>query len=342
MRSRLAGVQPADPLAPGGQRAPTTVAWMEQIESGLTADLVRQLLRKQHPDLAERPLRLSARGWDNELWRLGDDLAVRLPWQTETADALLLKEHTWLPVLAPLLPLPVPVPQRLGRPSEQFPRSWIVTTWVPGVPADRSPARSGRSPAESLAAFMAALHQPAPAGAPAGRGRAGPLTQVAEEVTRGLDHIKELCARAGAEPGSIPDPDVIRSIWDEAAAAPEWEGPPLWLHGDLHPANVLTRNGSFCGVIDFGDLCAGDPALDLAACWILLPDSESIACFRHTYRVAPHDARWRRARGWAVWRALGCLNIATASHAGAKPSWGPPAIASLQRLAPTATGPRTG
>lgn len=315
---------------------------MEQIESGLNADLVRQLLLEQHPDLAKRPLRLGARGWDNELWRLGDDLAVRLPWQTETADALLLKEHTWLPVLAPLLPLPVPIPQRLGRPTEQFPHSWIVTTWVPGVPADRSPAKAGRSPAESLAGFMTALHLPAPDGAPAGRGRAGPLAEVAEGIRRGLGDIAALCAGAGAQPDSIPDPDVIRSIWNDAAAAPEWEGPPLWLHGDLHPANVLTTNGRFCGVIDFGDLCAGDPALDVAACWILLPNTESIERFRQTYRVAVDDARWRRARGWALWRALGCLNIATAGHAGAKPSWGPPAIASLQRLASSATDPQSG
>ncbi len=88
----------------------------------ITAELVRNLLREQHPDLADYPVRLGARGWDNQLWRLGDDLAVRLPWATGSADALLRKEHTWLPALAPRLPLPVPVPQRIGEPSERFPR----------------------------------------------------------------------------------------------------------------------------------------------------------------------------------------------------------------------------
>ncbi len=102
---------------------------------------------------------------------LGDNLAVRLPWATQTADALLRKEHSWLPALAPRLPLPVPVPQRLGEPSERFPRPWIITTWVPGEPADRVPATRGAEAAEALAAFLTALHQPAPAGAPAGRGR---------------------------------------------------------------------------------------------------------------------------------------------------------------------------
>ncbi|MGZ0238107.1 phosphotransferase, partial [Streptomyces sp. CPS1] len=91
----------------------------------ITADLIRDLLRARHPDLAERPLRLGARGWDNQLWRLGDDLAVRLPWATADADTLLRKEHAWLPLLAPRLPLPVPVPRHLGEPSDRFPRPWL-------------------------------------------------------------------------------------------------------------------------------------------------------------------------------------------------------------------------
>ena len=107
---------------------------MANAEVEITAELVQDLLRDQHPDLADRPVTLGARGWDNQLWRLGDDLAIRLPWATEAADALLLKENAWLPVLAPLLPLPVPVPQRLGEPSRRFPRPWIVTTWVPAYP----------------------------------------------------------------------------------------------------------------------------------------------------------------------------------------------------------------
>lgn len=300
----------------------------------MTAELVRELLREQHPDLADRPLAFGAQGWDNQLWRLGDDLAVRLPWQTEAADALLLKEHTWVPILAPLLPLPVPVPRRLGHRSERFPHPWIVTTWVPGTPADRAPVVHGGSAADALAAFLTALHQPAPGEAPEGsNGRGGPLTHIAEGVGTGLDAIADLCAALeGNELNSTPDPDAVRVIWDDAVTAPGWAGPPLWLHGDLHPANVLTADGNLCGVVDFGDLCAGDPALDLAACWILLPDDESIERFQRAYRLASDDATWRRARGWAVWRALGGLLVATAAHHGAKPSWGPPALASLQRL----------
>ncbi|MGP3920652.1 phosphotransferase [Nonomuraea sp. 10N515B] len=142
---------------------------MTHTEMEITAELVRGLLRDQHPDLADYPVRLGAGGWDNQLWRLGDDLAVRLPWATQDADELLRKEHTWLPALAPRFPLPVPVPQRLGEPSALFPRPWIVTTWVPGEPADRAPVTRAAEAADALAAFLTALHQPAPDEAPARR-----------------------------------------------------------------------------------------------------------------------------------------------------------------------------
>lgn len=228
------------------------------------------------PNLADRPVTLGARGWDNQLWRLGSDLAVRLPWATQRADTLLLKEHAWLPVLAPRLPLPVPVPQRLGEPSSLFPRPWIVTTWVPGEPADRAPVTRGAKAADALAAFLTALHQPAPATAPGGRGsRGGPLADQSDSFANGLSSATDL--------GLIPDPSAVRAVWDDAVAAPAWEGPPLWLHGDLHPANILTADGTFCGVIDFGALCAGDPAWDLAAGWILLPTG-AVDRFYQSYR----------------------------------------------------------
>ncbi|MER7572348.1 aminoglycoside phosphotransferase family protein [Streptomyces sp. NPDC057798] len=302
---------------------------MTHTDIEITAELIRDLLREQHPDLAGLPVELGARGWDNQLWRLGDDLAVRLPWATRSADALLRKEHAWLPVLAPELPLPVPVPQRLGEPSERFPRPWTVTTWVPGAPADRAPAVRGAEAADSLAAFLTALHRPAPEGAPAGRDRGGPLADYAEPFARGLASATDL--------GLLPDPDAVRAVWEDAVTAPEWTGPPLWLHGDLHPANVLTADGTFCGVIDFGDLFAGDPACDLAAAWTLLPDG-AVDRFHAAYRPTADPATRRRARGWAVLKAFACLFIAEAGvhgRPGGKPTWGPPARAALRRLTST-------
>ncbi|MEV0274954.1 aminoglycoside phosphotransferase family protein [Streptomyces sp. NPDC050610] len=302
---------------------------MTHTEIEISAELVRELLRDQHPDLAGHPVRLGARGWDNQLWRLGDDLAVRLPWATESADELLRKEHAWLPALAPRLPLPVPVPQRLGEPSERFPRPWIVTTWVPGAPADHAPATRGEDSADRLAGFLTALHQPAPDGAPTGRDRGGALADLSEGFAEGLDSI------AGA--GLIPDPDAVRTVWEDAVAAPAWTGPPVWLHGDLHPANVLTADGAISAVIDFGDLCAGDPAGDLASAWVLLPDG-CVERFHSGYRPAADAATRRRARGWAVRQALGGIMVGDAGvhgRPGGKASWGPPAQAALRRLVAT-------
>lgn len=303
---------------------------MTHSEIAITAELVRDLVREQHPDLADHPVRFGARGWDNQVWRLGDDLAVRLPWETQSADELLRKEHAWLPVLAPHLPLPVPVPQRLGDPSERFPRPWLVTTWVPGEPADRAPVTRAGEAADTLAAFLTALHRPAPAGAPTGRHRGGSPAEYAEGFAGQLTAADEL--------GLIPDPEAVRAVWEDAAAAPSWAGPPLWLHGDLHPANVLTADGTFCGVIDFGDLCAGDPACDLAAAWLLLPDGAADR-FHAAYEPTADAATLRRARGYAVLKALACILIGDAGvhgRPGGQPTWGPPAQAALRRLIATA------
>lgn len=224
----------------------------------------------------------------------------------------------------------MPVPQRLGERSQRFPRPWIVTTWVPGTPADRAPVTRGAEAADTLAAFLSALHQPAPAQAPAGRSRGGPLAVAADAFASYLSAAMGL--------GLISDPDAVRAIWDDAVAAPPWAGPPLWLHGDLHPANVLTAGGTYCGVIDFGDLYAGDPAGDLAAAWTLLPDGADVR-FLQAYRPAADAATLRRARGCAVIRGLVCLLIEDAGdhgRPGGKSTWGPPARAALRRL--TATG----
>ena len=147
-----------------------------------------------------------------------------------------------MPVLAPRLPLPVPVTVRIGEPSAHFPRPWTITAWVPGEPADRTAVTRPQHAADGLAGFLRALHQHAPDEAPASPDRGVPL----KALTHDLDK------RSKSNPSAI-DGDEVRDVWDDAVSAPEWQGPPLWLHGDLHPANVVIADGTLAGVLDFGD-----------------------------------------------------------------------------------------
>lgn len=282
--------------------------------------LVRSLLESQHPDLAGLELRVVDGGWDNRMWRLGSELAVRMP-RTPHAPGLLRKEHRWLPSLAPGLPLPVPVPVHAGVPSPRFPHDWTITRWVPGEPADRAPLHDPRS-ARTLARFLSALHHPAPDDAPTGTQRGVPLSQVA-------DGFEELLRREDVD-GDI---DRVAQVWERARAAPEWDGPPVWLHGDLHPANVVGTVGALTGVIDFGDMCAGDPATDLSAAWLLLPSGSAERFF--TEYVRADGATVLRARGWALLRCQGLIEIGRAGEAGlagGKPTWKGPALEALSRV----------
>ncbi len=282
-------------------------------------DLVRALLLDQHPDLAHLELRDVSGGWDNQQWRLGQELAVRLP-RTERAPALLLTEQRWLPMLAERLPLPTPVPVRLGKPSSLFEHTWTIARWVEGEPADRAPITRIEA-AEILAGFLRALHHQAPADAPANPSRGIPLAGL-QRVDGWFEVIADY---AGA--------DAAREVWEKAVAAPAWQGASVWLHGDLHPANVIVRDGMLAGVIDFGEICAGDPATDLSAAWILLP-AGAASRFLDAYERAD-EATVVRARGWAVLRALGLIGIGRNGRLGlpgGKPTWEPAGYATLERV----------
>lgn len=283
-------------------------------------DLVRALLREQHPDLAELELRDVNGGWDNQQWRLGKELGVRLP-RTERAPSLLRREQRWLPELARRLPLPTSTPVRTGEPSSLFEHTWTITRWVEGTPADLTPITHIEA-AEVLAGFLAALHHQAPADAPANPTRGIPLAGLMERVD---DSFKLIAASANV--------DSARAVWEEAVAAPAWQGVPRWLHGDLHPANVIVRGGGLAGVIDFGEMCAGDPATDLSAAWILLPAGAAKRFF-DAYELAD-EATVARARGWAVFRALGLIAIGQSGRLGlpgGKPTWEPAGYATLERV----------
>jgi aminoglycoside phosphotransferase (APT) family kinase protein len=243
------------------------------------------LLRSQHPDLAHLQLRTVGAGWDNAMFRLGSSLAVRVPRRASVA-ALLVNEQRWLPALAAHLPIPVPAPVRLGIPSTAFPWHWSILPWIEGDPADQHPPAS--TEARPLAEFLRALHSPAPDDAPSSEARGVPLERRAAVVVQRLSRLK----------GVVPAlEDGILSIWHEALAAPA-AGTRVWVHGDLHPQNVLVRNGAIAGIIDWGDITGGDPATDLAGIWMLLQDAaarnEALTCY------AASAEEIVRARGWAV------------------------------------------
>jgi aminoglycoside phosphotransferase (APT) family kinase protein len=282
-------------------------------------DLVRALLREQHPDLADLELGDVAGGWDNQQWRLGAELAVRLP-RTERAPALLRTEQKWLPVLAGLLPLPTPVPVRVGEPSDLFEHTWTIVRWVEGEPADYAPITRPDA-AETLAGFLKALHQQAPADAPANRTRGIPRVRKWDGFNSWLEAIDE-----------GPSADAARETWEKALAAPAWPGAPTWLHADLHPANVITADGTLAGVIDFGEMGTGDPAIDLSAAWILLPAGMASRFFDSYEHV--DEATIARARGLAVQSALILISIGRNGRLGlpgGKPTWEPAGWAALER-----------
>ncbi|MFJ3867102.1 phosphotransferase [Streptomyces nigra] len=294
---------------------------MIDAEVDVSEDLVRALLRERHPDLARLPVREVEGGWGNQMWRLGDELAVRMQ-RMDTSPDLQLKERRWLPVLAPRLPLPVPVPLRHGAPSERFPKIWTVMTWVEGTPLDLGSITRGDHAAETLAVFLEALHVEAPADAPAAEG----VGAHPEDCSDGFEHFFQAVAPAELA-------EEIRDVWGEAVAAPPWEGPPVWVHGDLHPANVVVADGTLAGVIDFGALCAGDPAWDLAAAWLLLPTGGTARFFESYTRV--DEATLRRARGLAAMKSLFLMSMGRNGDLGlpgGKPHWGPVGRSALDRV----------
>jgi len=271
------------------------MAGKPRAEVEITPSLVARLLAEQHPDLAGHALGVIEQGWDNAVVRVGSSWAVRIP--RRAIGALLARqEQRWLPILAPRLPVSVPVPIRLGRPSATFPWPWSVVPWFDGEPAARRPVQDRTGWAGQLADLVTTLHSPAPSQAPANPYRGGPLAARHAVVRQRLRRLD--VARDGG---------ALR-LWERLVSVPRWTGHPVWLHGDLHPANMVVADGTLQAVIDFGDLTSGDPATDLATAWLTF-DAAGRRAFRNRVQARrPVDAAtWQRARGWALVLATAML-----------------------------------
>jgi len=222
------------------------------------------------------------------MFRLGDELAVRLP-RRQGATEQIEKEHRWLPRLAPL-PLEIPAPIALGQPSDDYPWRWSVYEWLIGESAITAAIDDERAAAIAIAGFITALQRIDPTGGPEpgshNFGRGVPLAKRDRYVRAALASLeREL------------DAALVAAAWERALDAAVWTNAPLWTHGDLAPGNLLVRNGCITGVIDFGGLAVGDPACDLMVAWNFLT-GDARAAFKTT--LNPDEATWARGRGWAL------------------------------------------
>ena len=263
---------------------------MHADEVDIDATLVARLLAGQFPEWSDLPLEpVRSAGTDNAIYRLGDEMAVRLP-LIPGATGSLDKEHRWLPRLKPLLPLAIPVPLAKGTPAEGYPWHWSVYRWLDGETATTERISDRVEAAVDLARFVAALRRIDPTGGPPPGGhnswRGGPLEERDEETRDAIVALHGLI-----------DADAATAAWDEALRIPAWSGPLVWFHGDLLATNVLAVHGRLSAVIDFGCLGIGDPACDVMAAWTLL-SAETRDVFRAA--LAVDDATWARGRGWAL------------------------------------------
>ncbi|MEV7416763.1 aminoglycoside phosphotransferase family protein [Streptomyces sp. NPDC089919] len=269
---------------------------MHADEHPVDEELVRRLVAGRFPRWAHLPVRrFPSGGTVNAMFRLGEDLVVRLPLVAGGAPDIAM-ERGWLPRLAPLLPVAVPEVLGSGEPAEGYPWPWSVYRWLPGeVPRAGDPA-DPVALAEDLAGFVRAMRAVTLPGAPAAH-RGGPLAEQDADTRAAIEALRAL-------PEEAVDCDAVLGLWDDALRAADREAAPVWLHADLMPGNLLVSGGRLAAVIDFGCTGVGDPACDLFPAWNLLPP-EGRRAFRDALGV--DAATWARGRARTLSQALVAL-----------------------------------
>lgn len=270
------------------------------------AGLVQQLLREQLPDLADRDVRPSrAAGSSNWVFRVGEDLAVRLP-RSDSYSADLLIEAEFLPRLAPHLDARVPEVRFLAEPSARFPRPWTVVSWVPGENPTTLDTPAQARLATALGRFMRGLHRVDTFDLPPGSERWG--YRAGEPVTDVIDGWTESAAHSLHD---LFDPGRVKEAWRRLRDVPPASAPPCWVHTDLSVENILASpEGDLVGVLDFGGLGVGDRSVDLLYAWSMLDPPAREILFAES--DADHVIRLR-ARAWAF-AGPGLLSLAHYRH----------------------------
>ncbi|OYN94335.1 phosphotransferase [Enemella evansiae] len=275
-------------------------------EVALDAEDARRLVAAQTPQWADLPLTVAGAGTDNQMFRLGDELLVRLPRRPGTADDV-AKEQTWLPRLGPLLPLEVPAPVFHGRPDERYPFDWSVYRWIEGAEPTADNVTDWADFGGRLAGFVQHLHALDTMGAT----RTGSLAwyrgkRLHEFAEEGWGTIDRLRARAalGVFDGTDLDLDAVAALWRTALEVDDPVLPDGWLHGDLRAANLLVREGRLVAAIDFGVLGLGNPTAEHAAIW----EYPGTARAAYRNRLGLDEATWQRARGWKLFVAVQALD----------------------------------
>jgi aminoglycoside phosphotransferase (APT) family kinase protein len=256
-------------------------------------DLVRRLVVGQFPRWAGlAPELWSSGGTVNAMYRLGDDMVVRLPLVQGGAEDVSM-EQRWLPRLAPHLPTRIPEVLGAGGPAHGYPWPWSVYRWLAGEHPEVGALSEPMLLAEDLAEFVAAMRSITLPGAPKAH-RGGPVASLDAKTQAAITELRGI-------PQEEVDCDAAASVWGDALQAPSWDGPPVWLHADLMPGNLLIDGGRLTSVIDFGCAGVGDPACDLFPAWNLLP-ADARQVFREA--LAVDDATWIRGRGRTLSQAL--------------------------------------
>ena len=250
--------------------------------------LVGALLADQFPAWAELPLARAGDGTVNVIYRLGDDLSVRLPrrggdWASHE------RETAILAAVAESVPFDVPRVVGAGEPGHGYPWVWSIHTWLHGRLPDEPIAL------EELVALVGSLHELDATGAPEPAGGRGRPLQARD------DAVRDALTRYDPPPGTV-------ELWEAARDAPEWDGAKVWVHCDLDARNLLVRGGRLAAVLDWSGAGAGDPAVDVMAAWKLLEPADRPG-FREALGI--DDDTWLRAQGWLVSQALIALGYYT-------------------------------